>query len=37
MNSVTHFEIYGEEPDGLANVYQNVFGGQIEKNEPRLK
>src|SRR5215471_4810369 len=30
-NSVTHFEIYGEEPDKLADFYRNVFGWQIEQ------
>jgi len=28
---VTHFEIYGEEPDKLADFYRNVFGWQIEQ------
>jgi len=31
MNSVTHFEIYGEEPAGLADFYRNVFGWQVEQ------
>ena len=30
-NSVTHFEIYGEEPARLADFYRNVFGWQIEQ------
>src|SRR5215472_5775189 len=30
-NSVTHFEIYGEEPSKLAEFYGNVFGWQIEQ------
>ena len=30
-NSVTHFEIYGEEPTKLADFYRNVFGWQIEQ------
>jgi predicted enzyme related to lactoylglutathione lyase len=29
--SVTHFEIYGEEPAKLADFYRNVFGWQIEQ------
>src|SRR5215467_14966057 len=31
IGSVTHFEIYGEEPDKLADFYRNVFGWQIEQ------
>ena len=30
-NSVTHFEIYGEEPAMLAAFYRNVFGWQVEQ------
>jgi predicted enzyme related to lactoylglutathione lyase len=30
-NSVTHFEIYGEEPARLADFYRDVFGWQIEQ------
>ena len=30
-NSVTHFEIYGERPVGLADFYRNVFGWQVEQ------
>jgi len=30
-NSVTHFEIYGEEPAKLADFYRNVFGWQVEQ------
>jgi uncharacterized protein len=26
---VTHFEIYGEEPEGLADFYRNMFGWTI--------
>jgi len=29
MNSVTHFEIYGEEPARLADFYSAVFGWEI--------
>jgi predicted enzyme related to lactoylglutathione lyase len=31
MMSVTHFEIYGEEPAKLADFYRNVFGWQVEQ------
>jgi predicted enzyme related to lactoylglutathione lyase len=31
MGSVTHFEIYGEEPAKLADFYRDVFGWQIEQ------
>ena len=31
MSSVTHFEIYGEEPSRLADFYCTVFGLQTEK------
>ena len=31
ISSVTHFEIYGEEPSKLAEFYGNVFGWQIEQ------
>ena len=30
-NSVTHFEIYGAEPGGLADFYREVFGWQVEQ------
>jgi predicted enzyme related to lactoylglutathione lyase len=30
-NSLTHFEIYGEQPVGLADFYRNVFGWQVEQ------
>ena len=30
-NSVTHFEIYGEEPANLADFYRDVFGWQVEQ------
>jgi len=29
MNSVTHFEIFAEEPDKLAEFYRTVLGWQI--------
>jgi predicted enzyme related to lactoylglutathione lyase len=29
--SVTHFEIYGEEPAKLADFYRKVFGWQVEQ------
>ena len=29
--SVTHFEIYGDEPAKLADFYRNVFGWQVEQ------
>ncbi|MGE5215218.1 MAG: VOC family protein [Nitrospirota bacterium] len=29
--SVTHFEIYGDDPAKLADFYRNVFGWQIEQ------
>src|SRR5271165_1855768 len=28
---VTHFEIYGEDPDALANFYASLFSWEIEK------
>lgn len=31
MNSITHFEIYGEEPEKLAQFYGSVFGWRIEQ------
>jgi predicted enzyme related to lactoylglutathione lyase len=31
ISSVTHFEIYGEEPAKLADFYRNVFGWQVEQ------
>jgi uncharacterized protein len=30
-NSVTHFEIYGENPAGLADFYREVLGWQVEQ------
>ena len=30
-NSVTHFEIYGEEPAKLADFYRSVFSWQVEQ------
>jgi|SRR5215467_12315639 len=30
-NSITHFEIYGEEPKKLALFYRSVFGWEIEQ------
>jgi uncharacterized protein len=30
-NSITHFEIYGTEPEGLAEFYRGVFGWRIEQ------
>jgi len=32
-NSLTHFEIYGDKPTGLADFYRQVFGWQIEQME----
>lgn len=32
-NSLTHFEIYGEHPAGLADFYRGVFGWQVEQME----
>jgi predicted enzyme related to lactoylglutathione lyase len=32
-NSLTHFEIYGEHPAGLAEFYCRVFGWQVEPME----
>jgi len=32
-NSLTHFEIYGEPPAGLAKFYRTVFGWQAERME----
>ena len=31
MNSVTHFEIYGDETPSLATFYSKVFGWEIEQ------
>jgi len=28
---LTHFEIYGEQPDGLAHFYRDVFGWEVEQ------
>ena len=30
-NSITHFEIYGEQPEKLAHFYRRVFGWKIEQ------
>lgn len=30
-NSITHFEIYGEQPEKLAQFYGSVFGWQIDR------
>jgi predicted enzyme related to lactoylglutathione lyase len=30
-NSITHFEIYGAEPEGVAEFYRGVFGWRIER------
>jgi len=30
-NSLTHFEIYGEQPASLAEFYRSVFGWEIEQ------
>jgi len=30
-NSLTHFEIYGTQPAGLAEFYRRVFGWQVEE------
>jgi predicted enzyme related to lactoylglutathione lyase len=30
-NSVTHFEIYGDEPARLADFYRSVFGWRVEQ------
>lgn len=32
-NSITHFEIYGEDPKNLADFYRHVFGWQVEQME----
>jgi uncharacterized protein len=32
-NSLTHFEIYGEEPKELAEFYRRIFGWQLEQME----
>jgi len=32
-NSLTHFEIYGDRPSGLADFYHRIFGWQIEQME----
>ena len=31
MNSVTHFEIYGEHPVALADFYRKAFGWEVEQ------
>jgi predicted enzyme related to lactoylglutathione lyase len=31
ISSVTHFEIYGEEPAKLADFYRKVLGWQVEQ------
>lgn len=33
MGSLTHFEIYGPQPAGLADFYHSLFGWDIEKME----
>ena len=33
MSTVTHFEIYGEEPAKLAEFYRQLFGWQVEQME----
>lgn len=30
-NSITHFEIYGDQPEKLAQFYGSVFGWHIEQ------
>jgi uncharacterized protein len=30
-NSLTHFEIYGEQPPELADFYRTIFGWQVEQ------
>lgn len=30
-NQITHFEIYSEEPAGLAEFYQGIFGWHVEQ------
>lgn len=32
-NAITHFEIYGDKPTGLADFYRSVFGWQVEQIE----
>ena len=32
-NRITHFEIYGDEPAGMAEFYRQVFGWEIEQLE----
>ena len=32
-NTVTHFEIYGDEPANLASFYRALFGWQVEQME----
>jgi uncharacterized protein len=31
MSGVTHFEIYGEKPAGLAEFYRSIFGWEVEQ------
>ena len=31
MAAVTHFEIYAEKPEGLADFYRSLFGWQLDK------
>lgn len=31
IGSITHFEIYGAEPETLASFYRNVFGWQVNQ------
>jgi len=30
-NSFTHFEIYGDQPAGLADFYRSIFGWEVEQ------
>ena len=32
MTAVTHFEIYAEKPEGLADFYRSLFGWQLDKS-----
>ena len=32
MAAVTHFEIYAEKPEGLADFYRSLFGWQLDKS-----
>ncbi len=33
MSHITHFEIYGKDPEALADFYRTVLGWRIEKME----